>query len=145
MPGPPRGGKPYIRQASREYVSARQPSGTACRSRLLAASNGASPDMTAPGPLGYHPPSLYSLLIMSKSSKPAAPKDFESAIAELEGLVGRMESGELSLEAALAAYKRGMELSEYCRKTLDDAEQQVRVLENGALGPYTPSQVTDDE
>jgi exodeoxyribonuclease VII small subunit len=66
---------------------------------------------------------------------PAAkqPKDFETALQDLEGLVGDMESGKLSLEAALAAYQRGSELAGYCQKTLDAAEQQVKLLENGEL------------
>ena len=41
----------------------------------------------------------------------AEPKDFESAIQELEKLVVEMEEGRLSLEDSLAAYKRGVSLS----------------------------------
>jgi exodeoxyribonuclease VII small subunit len=61
------------------------------------------------------------------------PKDYESALAELETLVADMESGQLSLETSLAAYKRGAELLGYCREQLNAAEQQVKVLENGSL------------
>ena len=75
---------------------------------------------------------------MSKPSKPTPPKSFESAIAELEGLVAAMEAGNLSLEASLAAYKRGMELTAWCQKTLADAEQQVKILENGLLKDFDP-------
>lgn len=53
---------------------------------------------------------------------------FEAALAELEKLVASMEGGELSLEASLAAYKRGMELVRFCQQQLADAEQQVRIL-----------------
>lgn len=70
---------------------------------------------------------------MSKTGKNAPPKDFESALSELETLVSEMESGKLTLEASLAAYKRGMELTAFCQSTLADAEQQVKVLENGVL------------
>lgn len=73
---------------------------------------------------------------MTKAAKTAPPKDFESAIAELERLVADMESGQLTLEASLAAYKRGMELSAFCQKTLDGAEQQIQILENGQLKPF---------
>lgn len=71
-------------------------------------------------------------------AKPRAtpPKDYESALAELETLVAEMESGLLPLEASLAAYKRGAELLAYCRDQLAAAEQQVSVLENGALKPF---------
>lgn len=70
---------------------------------------------------------------MAKS--PAPPKDFESALQELETLVADMESGRLNLETSLAAYKRGSELAAFCQKTLDAAEQEVKVLENGELKP----------
>ncbi|MDP2788363.1 MAG: exodeoxyribonuclease VII small subunit [Pseudomonadota bacterium] len=66
------------------------------------------------------------------------PRDFESALKELEALVFEMESGDLSLEDSLAAYKRGMELSAFCQKKLEDAELQIKVLENGVLKEYIP-------
>jgi len=70
---------------------------------------------------------------MAKTEKNAPPKDFETALQELETLVADMESGRLNLEAALAAYKRGSELAAYCQKTLDAADQQVKMLDNGVL------------
>jgi exodeoxyribonuclease VII small subunit len=66
------------------------------------------------------------------------PKDFESALKELEALVLDMESNDLSLEDSLAAYKRGMQLSAFCQKKLEDAEMQIKVLENGVLKEYIP-------
>lgn len=75
---------------------------------------------------------------MPKIEKHAPPKDFETALAELEQVVASMESGKLSLEASLAAYKRGMELSAYCKKTLEEAELQVQMLENGVLKEFDP-------
>ena len=62
---------------------------------------------------------------------------FETAMAELEQLVADMESGKLSLEDSLAAYKRGAELLTFCRSRLDDAQQQVRVLEEGVLKDFS--------
>lgn len=82
---------------------------------------------------------------MSKSSKPLPPKDFESALSELERLVETMEAGDLTLEASLAAYKRGMELTAFCQQTLADAEQQVKILEGGVLKNFAPDTVADDE
>lgn len=78
---------------------------------------------------------------MSKTGKPTPPKDFESALAEMEALVAEMESGDLPLEVSLAAYKRGMELSAYCQKALADAETQVKILENGLLKDFDPGSV----
>jgi exodeoxyribonuclease VII small subunit len=68
-------------------------------------------------------------------SKPSGELSFEKALAELEKIVGRMESGELSLEQALAAHKRGLELARFCQKQLEVAQQQVKVLEGEVLKP----------
>ena len=54
--------------------------------------------------------------------------EFESALEELEGLVERMEEGELSLEESLETYERGIALSRACQKSLDAAEQRIRIL-----------------
>ena len=66
---------------------------------------------------------------------PATDMKFETALAELEAIVHSMEDGKLELEASIAAYRRGMELMKYCQAQLADAEQQIRVLENGELKP----------
>ena len=62
---------------------------------------------------------------------------FEAALTELDQLVADMEGGKLSLEDSLAAYKRGAELLSFCRGKLDDAQQQVRVLEDGVLKDFS--------
>jgi exodeoxyribonuclease VII small subunit len=61
---------------------------------------------------------------------------FEAAMSELEGIVADMEAGKLSLEHSLTAYQRGAELLAFCRGRLDDAQQQVRVLEGDVLKPF---------
>lgn len=72
---------------------------------------------------------------MSKQS--TAQPGFEAALQELETIVARMESGELPLEQSLLAYQRGCELLQLCRKSLDEVEQQVRILnENNQLQPF---------
>jgi exodeoxyribonuclease VII small subunit len=65
--------------------------------------------------------------------------NFEAALAELEQVVADMESGKLTLEDSLAAYQRGAELLQFCRGRLDDAQQQVRVLEEGTLKNFNIS------
>ena len=57
-------------------------------------------------------------------------------MAELEKIVSGMEEGELPLERSLAAYKRGAELLKYCQAALQDAQQQVKMLENGILRDF---------
>jgi exodeoxyribonuclease VII small subunit len=71
------------------------------------------------------------------------PASFEQALAELEQLVADMEGGELSLEASLAAYKRGALLARFCQERLAAAEQQVRVLEGGVLKNLRPADSDD--
>ena len=71
---------------------------------------------------------------MAKSS--AVPASFEAALAELEEIVAAMEGGQLPLKESLVAYKRGAELLQYCQSTLKDAEQQVRIYENGLLKAF---------
>jgi exodeoxyribonuclease VII small subunit len=71
------------------------------------------------------------------AAKPGKTQSFETALAELEQVVADMESGKLTLEDSLAAYKRGAELLSFCRSRLDDAQQQVRVLEEGTLKDFT--------
>ena len=62
---------------------------------------------------------------------PIADMKFETALAELEGIVSSMEGGQFELEASIAAYKRGMALMQHCQAQLAEAEAQIRVLENG--------------
>ncbi len=59
--------------------------------------------------------------------KPATP-DFETALAELESIVQRLEKGELSLEESLRQFERGVVLTRGCQKALRQAEEKIRVL-----------------
>ena len=62
---------------------------------------------------------------------PIADMKFETAVAELEDIVSSMEGGKLELEASIAAYKRGMELMQHCQAQLANAEEEIRIIENG--------------
>jgi exodeoxyribonuclease VII small subunit len=67
------------------------------------------------------------------------PQNFEAALAELESIIARMESGQLPLQQSLSAYKRGTELLGFCQKALAGVEQQIRILnESNQLQPFTP-------
>lgn len=54
--------------------------------------------------------------------------DFEKALAELEGIVDKMEKGNLSLESSLELFEKGIALTRSCQKALTDAEQKVQIL-----------------
>lgn len=63
-------------------------------------------------------------------------KDFESASAELEAIVRKMEDGDLSLEQAMELYERGVQLSRFCHAQLEAAERRLEILsERGELRP----------
>lgn len=71
------------------------------------------------------------------------PASFEAALAEIERIVAEMEEGQLSLEHSLAAYKRGAELLHYCQAQLQDAQQQVKILEAGTLKNFNGDDSAD--
>jgi exodeoxyribonuclease VII small subunit len=72
-------------------------------------------------------------------------KDFETAIAELESIVKKLEEGELPLEQSLALYERGVQLSRFCHSRLEDAERRIEILsERGELRPAPSSLSSDD-
>lgn len=57
--------------------------------------------------------------------------NFEQALAELNDIVARLESGETGLEESLDLFKKGVTLTEKCNKLLDTAEQKIKIIENG--------------
>ncbi len=71
-----------------------------------------------------------------KPSQPADPSGreairaftFEQAVAELESIIDRIESGEIGLEESLKAYERGILLRDHCREILGRTEQRVAEL-----------------
>ncbi len=67
---------------------------------------------------------------ISKATDPAAhaPFDFEAAMAELEAVVARLESGDVPLEEALTTFERGVALTRACQSALAIAEQKVEKL-----------------
>jgi exodeoxyribonuclease VII small subunit len=75
----------------------------------------------------------------ASSAKTKEPS-YEDAVSELERLVQRMEDGQLPLDQLLDAYKRGAELLEACRARLTAVEEQVKVLDNGQLKPWSAAQ-----
>jgi exodeoxyribonuclease VII small subunit len=82
---------------------------------------------------------------MVKKTPAPTTLDFEAALLELQAIVEKMESGEQTLEEALAAFQRGVELTRGCQKGLKDAEQRVEKLvrENGDLKVRPLSDETD--
>ena len=57
---------------------------------------------------------------------------FEQAFKELEETVAKLEDGDLPLEASLALYERGQQLSAHCSRLLEQAELKVTQLSERA-------------
>jgi exodeoxyribonuclease VII small subunit len=63
-------------------------------------------------------------------NEPGLPADiaamsFEDALTELEGIVRRLEGGQVKLDDAILAYERGAQLKRHCEKKLNEAQQRV--------------------
>lgn len=54
--------------------------------------------------------------------------DFNKGLVELEGIINKMESGDLSLEDSLKYFEKGVKLHRQCHSALSDAEQRISVL-----------------
>lgn len=62
------------------------------------------------------------------------PRKFEEELADLEGVVMRIDSGELSLEDSIDAFECGVGLVRSLNQKLDEVERRVEVLIRGAQG-----------
>ena len=60
---------------------------------------------------------------------------FEECLQKLETIVDELEKGNLPLEQALKLFEQGVELSNSCRKELEEAEGRVEILlkQNGKI------------
>jgi exodeoxyribonuclease VII small subunit len=75
-------------------------------------------------------------------AEPSPPPDmaalsFEDALAELEGIVRRLETGSAKLDEALAAYERGTLLKRHCEAKLREAQARVEKIVVSADGSVT--------
>lgn len=59
---------------------------------------------------------------------------FEDALKELEGIVDKLERGDVALEQSIAIYERGAALKSHCEAQLKAAELKVEQIVQGAGG-----------
>jgi exodeoxyribonuclease VII small subunit len=72
--------------------------------------------------------------------------DFETALAELEAIVTKLEQGDLALEQSLSLFERGVQLSRTCHARLEDAERRIEILtERGDVRPAPQTLVNESE
>ena len=62
------------------------------------------------------------------SAEPVAAMSFEEALAELEGIVQKLERGQLDLESSIQAYERGTALRAHCADKLRQVQLRVEKL-----------------
>ena len=65
-------------------------------------------------------------------------ESFETGLEKLEGIVDKLERGELSLEESLKLYEDGIRLSRMCHERLQDAEGKIELLMKNARGDLQP-------
>jgi exodeoxyribonuclease VII small subunit len=69
---------------------------------------------------------------------------FEESLARLEAVVARLETGELELEQALAAFEEGVHLTRRCSVQLERSERRIEELvEQGGASlerPFEPEE-----
>ena len=54
--------------------------------------------------------------------------NFNKGLLELENIISKMESGELSLEDSLKNFEEGVKIHRKCHTALMDAEQRINIL-----------------
>jgi exodeoxyribonuclease VII small subunit len=84
---------------------------------------------------------------MAKAPDHADIKDmsFEQALKELEGIVDRLERGDVELEASILIYERGEALKAHCEALLRKAEAKVEKIALNAGGQPTGTEPLDVE
>jgi len=71
-------------------------------------------------------------LLSGASAGTESSLKFEESLGELEGLIGKLEAGELSLDQTVHSFAQGMALYETCKTALDQAQLRVELLLKGS-------------
>jgi len=75
----------------------------------------------------------------------AADKKFEDALQDLEGVVGKLDAGTLSLEESLQAFEEGVALVRFLEEKLTEVEKRVEVLTRDNSGLFQTQNLETDE
>ena len=70
---------------------------------------------------------------------------FEDALAQLEDIVRRLESGDVPLDASISLYERGNKLRGYCQQRLNAAQARIEKIRVSADGRAAGSEAFDTE
>lgn len=69
---------------------------------------------------------------------------FEQAMEQLEGIVDKLEEGDVPLEQAINYYQKGMQLAKLCGDKLHAVQDQMTQIVN-EQGDFEPFQIQEDE
>jgi exodeoxyribonuclease VII small subunit len=75
----------------------------------------------------------------------SANKKFEDALRDLEGIVEKLEAGDLSLDQALGAFEEGVTLVRHLGEKLTEVEKRIEVLTRDPSGMFQLQTVVEDE
>ena len=86
-------------------------------------------------------PAETAVPVAEEAKKPSPT--FEEALAALENLVRKMETGQLPLDKLIVSYEEGAKLAKFCRSRLDALEQKIKILsendgESGRWSDFSP-------
>lgn len=70
---------------------------------------------------------------------------FETALAELEQIVDRLERGDVPLAESVSIYERGEALKQHCEKLLKEAEMRVEKIRLGGNGRAVGTEPFDQQ
>jgi exodeoxyribonuclease VII small subunit len=71
---------------------------------------------------------------MAEEQSQISQLTFEQALRELEGVVRRLESGDVPLDESIDLYERGEQLRKACQARLDAAQARIEKIVNGPDG-----------
>ena len=73
-----------------------------------------------------------------------SPEKFEVALHDLEGVVEKLETGDLSLEDALGAFEEGVSLVRHLGEKLTEVEKRIDVLTRDHTGLFQLQALQND-
>lgn len=83
--------------------------------------------------------------VLMTEIRPVSELTFEQALAEMDAIVEKMRSSELTLQESVQAYTRGKELSKHCEALLNKAQAVVQKLDaDGQLSPVTQEELREE-
>ena len=82
---------------------------------------------------------------MTEAQADIANMPFEAALAELEGIVDRLEKGAVALDESIKLYERGEALKKHCDDLLKNAEMRIERITLAADGKPKGTMPLEDD